>query len=313
MEIAALVPIAEATRSGVVESIHHGVVVALASDGSIAWAAGDPDTAVYPRSALKPLQAQALVECGLELEPDQLAVACASHGGEPIHVDAVRRLLSTFGLSESELGNTPALPLSTAAAAAVLRSGGEPTSLLQNCSGKHAAMLAACVANGWSTSGYLEPEHPVQQVIDAYLGKAAGGIVHTGVDGCGAPTAMISLVGLATAVREIAVRRKATYRAMTRFPELVDGTGRADTGLMRLVPALVAKGGAEAIHVAAHPDGRAVALKVADGGERARMAVMVAALRSLGFDVDAVPLPPVLGHGRPVGDVRSLVGATFSR
>jgi L-asparaginase II len=120
---------------------------------------------------------------------------------------------------------------------------------------------------------------------------------------------MVSLIGLGHALRDIAVRREATYLAMTRRPELVDGAGRHDTSLMRRVPGLVAKGGAEAIYVAAHPDGRAVALKVADGGERARLPVMLAALRSLGFDVDAVPVPPVLGHGRPVGHVRSLVGA----
>ncbi len=308
METSAVVPIAETTRNGVVESIHHGVVVAVAADRSIAWSAGDPETAVYPRSSLKPLQAQALVESGLELESDQLAVACASHGGEPIHLDAVSRLLAAFGLTAADLANTPALPLSTRAAELVLRSGGGPTSLLQNCSGKHAAMLAACVVNGWPTEGYLEPAHPVQQLIDTYIGKAAGGVVHTGVDGCGAPTAMVPLVGLAMAVRDLAVGREATYRAMTDHPELVDGAGRHDTDLMRLVPGLLVKGGAEAIYVAAHPDGRAAALKIADGGERARLPVMLTALRSLGFDVDAVPVPRILGRGEPVGEIRSLVG-----
>jgi L-asparaginase II len=308
VETGAVVPIAETTRSGVVESIHHGVIVAIAADGSVAWSAGDPETAVYPRSSLKPLQAQALIECGLDLPIDQLAVACASHGGEPIHIEAVRDLLASFGLAESDLANTPALPLSVGAATAVLRAGGGPTSLLQNCSGKHAAMLAACVVNGWPIDDYLEPDHPVQQAIDTYIDKAAGGVVHTGIDGCGAPTAMVPLVGLARAVRDLAMGDEPTYRAMTSRPELVDGAGRHDTDLMRLVPGLVAKGGAEAVYVVAHRDGPAVAIKVADGGERARLPVMLAALRSLGFDVDAVPVPPVLGHGRPVGEVRALIG-----
>lgn len=308
MDVGAVVPVAETTRNGVVESIHHGAVVAIAADGSLAWSAGDPDVAVYPRSSLKPLQAQALVEAGLELPTDQLAVACGSHSGEPIHIDTVRQLLEGFGLTEAALDNTPALPLSNAAATAVLRSGGVPTPILQNCSGKHAAMLAACVVNGWPTRGYLDQAHPVQRTIDTWIAKAAGGVVHTGTDGCGAPTAMIPLRGLALAVRELAVRRDATYGAMTSRPDLVDGLGRHDTELMRAVPGLVAKGGADGVYVAAHGDGRAAALKIADGAERARLPVMLATLRALGFDVAAVPVPPILGHGRPVGEIRPLVG-----
>jgi len=310
MDVDAVVPVAETTRNGQIESIHHGVVVALAQDGSTAWMAGDPLTPVYPRSALKPLQAQALVADGLVLGPEELAVACGSHAGEPVHVEAVLGMLARFGLEESALGNTPALPLSGAAATAVLRAGGGPTALLQNCSGKHAAMLAMCVVNGWSLDDYLDVGHPVQQLVDSYLSAAAGagGVGHTGIDGCGAPTAMISLTGLATAVRELAVGRQPTYEAMIAHPELVDGGGRADTTLMRAVPGLIAKGGAEAVYVAAHADGRAVALKIADGGERARLPVMLAALRRFGLAVDDVAVAPILGANRPVGVVRSLVG-----
>ncbi len=307
MEREAIVPVAETTRNGVVESIHHGVVVALASDGSTAWSAGDPGTAVYPRSSLKPLQAQALVDAGLELERDELAIACGSHAGEPKHIDTVTRILTRFGLTEAALRNTPKLPLSTAAAEAILRAGGGPTALLQNCSGKHASMLAMCVVNGWSLDDYLDIDHPVQKLIDSSVAASSGGVSHTGIDGCGAPTAMITLVGLARAVRQLAVDEAATFGAMTTHPELVDGDGRADTNLMRAVPGLVTKGGAEAVYVAAHSDGRAVALKIADGGDRARLPVMLAALSSLGFDVSDVEVPPVLGHDRPVGEVRSLV------
>ena len=309
MDVASIVPVAETIRNGVVESIHHGVVVAIDADGQVLWSCGDPDVAVYPRSSLKPLQAQALVEAGLELPSNQLAVACASHSGDPIHVETVREMLGSFGLSESALDNTPALPLGNDAANAVVRAGGGPTRITQNCSGKHASMLAACVVNGWPIEGYVDPGHPVQRVIDAYISKAAGGVVHTGVDGCGAPTAMISLRGLASAVRDLAIGNPATYAAMTSRPELVDGSGRHDTTLMRSVPGLVAKGGADGVYVAAHADGRAVALKIADGSERARLPVMLAAMQTLGFDVAAVAATPVLGHGRPVGEVRALVGA----
>ncbi len=305
----AVVPIAETTRSGVVESIHFGAVVALSADGMPAWTAGDPDTDVYPRSALKPLQAQAMFDAGFAAEPDELAVAAASHSGEPIHLEVVRRILAKAGLDEEALGNTPALPLAPAVAADVLRAGGRPSALLQNCSGKHAAMLSTSVANGWEIDGYLEFEHPVQKLIDAYIADVAGGVSHTGVDGCGAPTAMVTLVGLAFAVRSLAIDQSPVYAAMRQAPRLVAGTGREDTVLMDSVPGLIAKGGAEGVHVAAHPDGRAVAVKVADGSERARMPVMLAALRSIGFDVDEVPVPSILGHGRPVGEVRALVGA----
>ena len=308
MRSEAVVPIAQTTRSEVVESIHFGAVVALCTDGTTAWSAGDPDSQIYPRSALKPLQAQAMIDAGFDAEPDELAVAAASHSGEPIHLEVVRRILTKAGLDEEALGNTPALPLAPTVAADVLRAGGRPSALQQNCSGKHAAMLSTSVANGWEIDGYLQFEHPVQKLIDAYIADVAGGVSHTGIDGCGAPTAMITLTGLALAVRALAVDASPVYAAMREFPQLVAGTGREDTVLMRAVPGLIAKGGAEGVHVAAHRDGRAVAVKVADGSERARVPVMLAALRSLGFDVDDVPVPPILGHGRPVGEVRALVG-----
>ena len=300
----AVVPIAETTRSGVVESVHFGAVVALDADGITTWWAGDPHTDIYPRSALKPLQAQAMVGAGFTADAEELAVAAASHNGEPVHLDVVRRILASAGLDESALGNTPALPLSPPVAADVLRAGGRPAPLLQNCSGKHAAMLSTCVANGWEIDGYLEFDHPVQKLIDSYIATAAGGVSHTGIDGCGAPTAMVTLVGLAFAVRTLAIRRTEVYEAMSAHPHLVAGTGREDTALIRAVPGLLAKGGAEGVHVVAHSDGRAVAVKVADGSEHARVPVMLAAMRSLGFDVDGLAVPSILGHGRPVGEVR---------
>ncbi len=303
-------PIAVASRSGAEESLHHGSVVAIGTDGELAWCTGDPDVAVFPRSALKPLQAAAMVAAGLSLDDRLLAIACASHDGRPEHIAAVRQILAAAGLTEGDLENTPTLPLDHDAMHAALLDGLDPSPVLQNCSGKHAAMLATAVVNGWPTAGYVAPDHPVQQLILADLARAAGAVQHVGVDGCGAPAPVVTLLGLAMAVRQLAVDGHAVHRAMTAFPELVGGPTRDVSILMRLVPGMMVKDGAEGVQVAALPDGRAVAVKVADGGGRARTPVTVAALRSLGVDVasDAVP-EPVFGHGVPVGYVRSLVGA----
>lgn len=308
--LTAYVPVARTSRSGLCESVHHGAVVALAADGSIAWAAGNPDVEVFGRSAIKPLQAATMVDGGLLLEDRLLAVVCASHDGRPEHVAAVREILAGAGLTEARLANTPGLPLDPDAARDIVLGGGGPASITHNCSGKHAGMLATSVLHGWPTAGYLDPDHPMQRVIVARLQSPAGGVRGVGVDGCGAPAPVTSLVGLAHAVRLLAVGGHAVHRAMTGHPEMVGGPRRDVTRLMRLVPGLMTKDGAEGVQVAALADGRAVALKIADGGGRARTPVMIAALRSLGIDVatDAI-VKEIFGHGRPVGTVRSLVGA----
>lgn len=302
---AQFVPVAVASRSGLDESIHWGAVVALGSDGSLAWSAGDPDVVIYPRSALKPLQAAAMVQAGLDLDDELLAVVAASHDGAPVHVAAVRSILDEAGLDESDLRNTPAWPISGAARDELVRACAGPSSILQNCSGKHAAMLVTAVVNGWPTDGYLAADHPVQVAINHFVGAAAGGVSHVGIDGCGAPTAAISLLGLAQAVRTVAVDGHAVHRAMTAHPVMVGGSTREVTVLMQAVPGMLAKDGADGVYVAALSDGRAVAVKIADGGGRARRPVMVAALARLGIDAGPAT-SPVLGHGAPVGEVRAL-------
>jgi L-asparaginase II len=306
---AAFVPVAVARRNGCDESVHHGVVLALGADGSVAWAAGDPDLVIYPRSALKPLQAAAMVGAGLALEDRLLAVVCASHDGRPEHLAAVREILAGAGLADADLDNTPTLPLEAEAARSIVCAGGGPASITQNCSGKHAGMLVTAVRNGWPAAGYRDPDHPVQRMILADLAERAGPITAVGVDGCGAPAPMLPLVGLARAVRQLAVDGHQVHRAMSGQPKMVGGPARDVTLLMQLVPGLMAKDGAEGVQVAALPDGRAVAVKIADGGGRARTPVMIAALRALGVDVaaDAI-VEPVLGHGEPVGRVHALVG-----
>jgi L-asparaginase II len=308
--------VAEVVRSGFVESVHHGRVAGLAADGSLALAIGDVAVATYGRSSNKPMQAVGMLELGLVLPPDQLALAIASHSGEPMHLARVRAILAAHGLDESALDNTADLPLDHDAAVVVLRAGHDARPVTQNCSGKHAAMLATCVVNGWSTVGYRDPGHPLQQALGATIERLSGEtIAHVGVDGCGAPAHAVSLTGLARATATIASAHPgsaefAVASAMRRHPELVGGTGRDVSLLMQAVPGLIAKDGAEGVYAAAMPDGRAVALKIDDGGGRARAVVLVAALARLGVPLDdaahVAARTVVLGHGEPVGEVRAL-------
>ncbi len=319
----AFVPLAVTSRSGIDESVHFGAVVALGPSGDLAFAAGDPAVAVYPRSANKPLQAVAMVRLGLDVPPEQLAVVCASHDGTPYHLDLVRAILTMAGLNPAMLGNTPGFPLDHGTHDAVLRAGGGATQLQMNCSGKHSAMLVTSLINGWPTDhSYLEPSHPLQQAITATIADLAGEEPSAiGVDGCGAPAHVLSLRGVARAFRDIATgaggsAARTVATAMSEHPLAVGGEHRDVTTLMRHIPGLVAKDGAEGFFAAALPDGRAVALKIADGGDRARPSVMVAALAALGVDVSEVaPLVvrTILGHGHPVGEVRAVFESDHGR
>jgi L-asparaginase II len=274
---------------------------------------GDPDLVVYPRSALKPLQATAMVGLGLDVPDDELAVVCASHDGDRDHLAAVRRLLAHFGLDETDLQNTPGHPLGAAPRDHALRTGIAPSPLQQNCSGKHAGMLATCVVNGWPTDTYLDPDHPVQRGIVAAIEQLGIPVHHIGVDGCGAPTHAVSLSELAAAFAALATGGADAVRAMTAHPDLVGGPMRDVTLWMRAVPGLVAKEGAAAVMAFALADGRAGAFKIAGGDGGARRTVFVEALRLAGVDVahrhaataDQVAVP-VLGHGEPVGVLRPL-------
>jgi L-asparaginase II len=312
----AFVPVAIARRSGCDESVHFGAVVGLSASGAIEFAVGDPSTAIYPRSSNKPLQAVAMVRSGLRLPAELLALVCASHDGTPLHLDAARKILATAGLDDRSLANAADLPLDEAAAEAVLRAGGGRTSLQMNCSGKHSGMVVTCTVNGWPADAtYLSADHPLQRQISATIDDLADEQhSHIGVDGCGAPAHVISLVGLARAFRSIATGSAGTsgdavYTAMTQHPEMVGGERRDVTRFMRHVPGLMAKDGADGVFAAALPDGRALALKIADGGNRARPPVMVAALRALGIDTAAVePMVTewIIGHGRHIGEVRAI-------
>ena len=284
----------------------------MRADGTRALALGDLERPWYPRSANKPLQAVGLLEAGWEpAAEEQVALACASHSGEEQHLAVVREVLGALG--EDALGCPPQLPIDEEAARALLASGGGPTRLHMNCSGKHAAMLATCRARGWEVEGYLDPAHPVQVAVQAAVERLAGEpVLAVAVDGCGAPQHALTLPGLARAFSALATGAPGTpehrvAQAMRTHPELVGGTGRDVTDLMRAVPGLVVKDGAEGVYGAGLPDGSALALKIADGGRRAAQVAVVAGLRVLGADLSTVPdlaELPVLGGGRPVGTVR---------
>jgi L-asparaginase II len=307
--------LAEVVRSGFVEGRHYGSLVVLDACGAIVAERGDPRALVFPRSANKPLQAVGMLACGLEIDGELLALAAASHSGEPRHVEGVLRILTAAGLDRSALRNTPFLPLGEGAAHALLRSGGGPDQLHADCSGKHAAMLATCVAAGWPLASYLDVEHPLQlrlrETMAEFTGEAGTPV---GVDGCGAPLFAASLVGMARAFRRLVLAAPGTHErrvadAMRTHPGYVAGEGREDTLLMEGIPGLLAKAGAEGVHVVALADGSAIAVKIDDGSGRARGPVTVAALRHLGVEgavLDQLETTPVRGGGRVVGEVRGL-------
>ena len=310
----------DVVRSGFVEGHHRGSVVVLDADGAVEWALGDVKSPIYPRSCNKPVQALGMLRAGLDLDGELLALASASHSGEPFHLDGVRRILASAGLDESALQTPPDYPLDEGARTAYLRAGLDKSSMAMNCSGKHAAMLATCVRNGWETETYRDPKHPLQVAIAATFAELTGeDVASVGVDGCGAPLLSTSLVGLATAFRSIIrgaagshERRIAT--AFAQHPEFASGSTRDEARLLRAIPGAMGKAGAEACYALALPDSRAVALKIEDGSPRARPVVMAAALRRMGVDqepgvdgevVRATGESLLLGGGLPVGELRA--------
>ena len=298
-------------RSGVVENIHHATAVVTSADGTVAQAWGDPTGPIFPRSASKPLQALAMLEAGLDLPPHLLALACASHSGEPFHLTGVRDILMRAGLSETALQNTPAYPVDDHEHDEWLRQGRSPSALAQNCSGKHAAMLATTAATGWDSQTYLDPDHPLQRAITQTVKRLTSERVQAiAVDGCGAPLHYVPIVGLARAFGRLAAAAAGTQQgrvadAMRTHPDYVGGTRRDVTALIRSVPGLLAKDGAAGVYAVGLADGRGVAVKVCDGNLRVKPVVLAAVLRRLDVGSDEIwsrlEDAPVLGHGRPVG------------
>jgi L-asparaginase II len=300
-------PVAEVVRSGFVEGRHHGSVAVFDSHGELVAAAGDVTGPIFPRSANKPLQAVGMLRAGLRLTAADLALVCASHRGQPVHIAGVRAMLAAAGLDESALRCPEDQPLDEAART------GRRSRIQMNCSGQHAGMLLTCLAAGWPLDSYREPDHPLQVAIhDTIAELASEPIAATGVDGCGAPVSAFSLRGLGLAFLRLVnaspgTPERAVADAMRAYPELVSGTGDQayDTVLMRGMPGLLAKGGAEGVQAVAVADAGAVVLKIDDGAGRARMPALASGLRRLGLEI-AVPAELVTGGERIVGEVRAI-------
>lgn len=316
------VELAVVERSGFVESRHAGAAVVLSPDGEVIARHGNADALILPRSSLKPLQAVACITAGAALEGEQLALSTASHVGTDRHADVVRDVLAEGGLTEDDLACPTAWPSDTATRDEMVREHGQQERIRMNCSGKHAAMLRACVATGWPTQGYLDPSHPLQAHIRDVIERLTGEkVAHTAVDGCGAPVYAITLTGLARSIHRIgtasdrspfALHRVAgsLVRAVRENPWTIEGPARPDTIAIETL-GVFAKGGAEGVMVMVAPNGTTVALKMLDGGARASTLVAATLLNRSGAIADAdlaaltaaLPLG-VLGAGGVVGSIR---------
>lgn len=316
------VELAVVERSGFVESRHAGAAVVLSPEGEVIRSLGNAGALILPRSSLKPLQAIAAVTAGAALEGEQLALATASHAGTERHAEVVRAMLLAGDLTEDALACPPAWPSDTDARDDLIREHGEQSRIRMNCSGKHAAMLRACVATGWPVEGYLDPEHPLQvhtrEVIERLIGEK---VAATAIDGCGAPVYAMTLLGLGRAIHRIgtasdrspfALHRVAgaLVRTVREHPWTIDGPNRADTIAIEKL-GVFAKGGAEGIMVMVAPNGTTVALKMLDGSGRAATIVAATLLAHAGaltaaqVSELAAALPlSVLGGGKEVGMIR---------
>jgi L-asparaginase II len=283
----------EVLRGAIVESRHAGALAIADADGRLLLALGDVGRPVFPRSAVKAMQAIPLVESGAAdafgLSNEELAVACASHSGDIVHLDAVRGLLGKAGLDESYLACGAHWPVSDKTMRALMQAGRRPQAIHNNCSGKHAGMLAAAVHLGFDPRGYERPDHPLQQRIARIISETCGIALDRdgmAVDGCSVPTWSLPLSALARGFARLGSgrgvspeRAKAVRRlleACFTCPELVAGEGRFDTIAMQaLAPEFFVKGGAEGVHCAALPGlGLGVALKIDDGAKRATERVL---------------------------------------
>lgn len=302
------------------EGHHHGSTVAIDADGTVVDARGEVDAPIFPRSCNKPMQAVGMARAGLGLDGELLALASASHSGEAFHLDGVRRILAGAGLTEDALGCPADYPVDDEVREQAIRDGHHRERIFMNCSGKHAAMLATCVANGWETAGYLAPDHPLQvRIAETFAELTGEPVAAVGVDGCGAPLLATSLTGLARAFSRIATATEGPEQrvaeAIRRHPEYVSGTHRDELALLRAIPGSIGKAGAESCYVVALRDGRAFALKTDDGAARVRPVVMAALLARLGVTeepgVDGAAVRrtgdlPLLGGGARVGEIRAV-------
>lgn len=323
----------EVTRGNVVESRHHVLAAVCDARGRLVAGWGAVRQPVFPRSAVKPLQALPLIETGAAdrfgLTDREIALACASHAGEPGHVAAVAAWLEGVGLSPADLECGAHWPSDAEAARELARLNQAPNPLHNNCSGKHSGFLTTARHLGEATAGYIGHGHPVQRRVAQALGEMTGAAMAAapwGVDGCGIPTFALPLADLATGMARLAdpaglgpARAAACARirqAMATHPWLVSGTDRGNTEILLAAPQVVAKGGAEGVYTAALPRlGLGIALKVEDGTARAAEVALLAILDRLGALDDsqrtalAARRQPAVRNvvGREVGEIRTVL------
>jgi len=308
--------LARQIRSGVTETSHHGSVAVVDRDGKLVARHGDIDRVFFLRSAAKPFQALVSQESGAGLDPMELAMACASHRGFPVHVALVESMLARAGLDETALQCPPDWPLSPVAAREMHRAGaGSRRRIWHNCSGKHAGFLRACVANGWPIESYLDPDHPLQREIVARVGELGSFPVGPiGVDGCGAPVLRTTARAMATLFGRLATDDDCAqvFGEMHRYPGLIGANGEGDTEIA-IVTNSAAKGGAAGcVGVAVH-DRLGIGVKSWEGLGSIGNLAAAAALHQLGVlvptGVDSLgPIlrPPVLGGDRVVGHIEAV-------
>jgi L-asparaginase II len=313
-------PVVRVIRSGLEESVHAFDVAVADASGRVVAFAGDLGRMLFARSSMKPLQASVSLSLApFDFTDREVAVMCASHNAEEIHVQAVLGVLARAGVSEGDLQTPPGLPLDPEARAV----SPERLRINSDCSGKHAGMLAACRAQGWPLESYRRPDHPLQQAVMRGVLMATGlPSAEVGVDGCGVPVHALELGSMATIYARLAVPDRLgdlesfagrAISAMRAEPYLVAGRNRVDTAVMQVADDIVVKGGAEGLVCAALLDrGEGIALKVRDGSRRAGPPALVSTLRLLDAIDDATvnllapfSWPPVLGGGEPVGELRA--------
>jgi L-asparaginase II len=324
--------VVEVTRGDLVESVHHVAAAAANAEGDVILRAGDIETPVFLRSSAKPFIAAAAIQAGVReafgLDMREIAVMCASHVGEPFHIAAVRSILQKIGLDESDLQCGAHLPYDEAVAHEMLREGRKPSAIDNNCSGKHAGILALCRVLGSNVATYTDVNNPAERYILAFCAHLSDDDPSTlplGIDGCGIPVYATSLRKAAMAFARFGSLRQIAERdaqallvvrdAMVSYPEYVSGTGQFDTRVMTAgAGAIACKGGAEGVHcLTLIPQGIGLASKVLDGTARARGPSTMAALQALGSPVaDATDLAgyiePIVYNraGHAVGAIRAV-------
>jgi L-asparaginase II len=306
MDFQDFAPLAILTRGGLNESFHHGLAVLVDSEGTVVESHGNIQNPMYPRSAIKPVQALVMRELGLELSGVELVLSMASHLGTTAHIDAVDRILKQFSLTRSDLLCPRAFPGNPKARA----ESNEMSRIAMNCSGKHASFLATCQLNGWDTKTYLDPSHPLQLKMLAKTEELAGEkVAKVTVDGCGAPLFAISTLGLANAISGFSKQGQDLIAAAKANPWAIGDAGGADSQFLE--QGFMSKIGAEGVFVVSTDSHHAVAVKIADGNLRAAPAVALELLKKHGLVSDDSysilrdqVYPKVLGGDLSVGALK---------